>query len=467
MMSDLQQNKSDAEGQNSDAVPSIFKLNVDCLDKIFDYLSVGDLQSFGQTCKTMQQVTGAYFKINYVAAPKFCENDGIYTEYHGHDGATQRANTSAFNEFITYMSHYYEKMHPLKYVELHSNEFASMNHIYLVCVYSLNKTRIRCIQQVLSKVETVQVRNSTVEGDFYETLLKFCGNLKQLYVQEADVGHRRSWNNQIDNNKWLLHSYASLEHFELIPKSSYHIPELIPFFERNQSVRSFSTSSTCLWNHKDEFLKSNVKLDILEVKFFSTYYDVDSDDSDFSIMSSICNLLNELYERGFYKRLHFYVPRLNHKCSELLVSVHGLEKLCIKEFSESFNLVHLTNLKELDILNGGNAGDMEILSNSLVNLQRLFLRNASYNMLLPFIRRSMKLMKVKLFPNRKDSSDSSILKILTLNMEREKLCGADKVTIFVPDNIFLATKWKINNGSTNLNLVEMRRTDSYEWDNHY
>lgn len=135
----IKQKKSHDEGKNSDINPRIFKLNIDCLDKIFDYLSVSDLHSFGQTCKAMQQVAGEYFKLNYVAAPKFCEKDGIHIEYFDNNGDIQRANTSGFNQFITYMSHYYRKMEPLEYIKLHSSEFASMNHIYLVCVAGFGK----------------------------------------------------------------------------------------------------------------------------------------------------------------------------------------------------------------------------------------------------------------------------------------------------------------------------------------
>ena len=36
--------------------PKIFKLNIDCFDEIFEYLSLKDLHSLGQTYRTMQQV---------------------------------------------------------------------------------------------------------------------------------------------------------------------------------------------------------------------------------------------------------------------------------------------------------------------------------------------------------------------------------------------------------------------------
>ena len=42
--------------------PSIFKLNVDCFEKLFDYLGKEDVHAFGQTCKRMQWVAGHYYR---------------------------------------------------------------------------------------------------------------------------------------------------------------------------------------------------------------------------------------------------------------------------------------------------------------------------------------------------------------------------------------------------------------------
>ena len=42
--------------------PSIFKLNVDCFEKLFDYLGKEDVHAFGQTCKRMLRVAGHYYR---------------------------------------------------------------------------------------------------------------------------------------------------------------------------------------------------------------------------------------------------------------------------------------------------------------------------------------------------------------------------------------------------------------------
>lgn len=179
---------------------------------------------------------------------------------------------------------------------------------------------------------------------------------------------------------------------------------------------------------------------LFQVKVFQVprfYYDDDDVEED-DHYQTICKLLKQLYANGFYKRLHFYVQRISQQCCDQLVQLPGLEKLCIKYFTENYSLTQLTALKELVILDGANAKDMEVLANCLGNLKRLFLNNATYADLLPFIRSSMNLNVVKFFPNNDDNaSHGGIFKLITANEQREKMFDARKVTVYVPDNVFL------------------------------
>lgn len=43
----------------------IFKLNAICCDDLFEWLSIKDLYSLGQTCKRMHRLTGLYFQENF------------------------------------------------------------------------------------------------------------------------------------------------------------------------------------------------------------------------------------------------------------------------------------------------------------------------------------------------------------------------------------------------------------------
>lgn len=432
---------SSTSGEELTSEPAaIFVLNIDCLDMIFDYLSMKDIHSFGQTCTAMHQIAGEYFERNFKSSEKFSGSDGIYTVYSDNDGVlNQRTFTSGFNQFINYFSHYYENVEPLRYIEMHCDEFKALNHIYLVCL-KLNTTKIQCLRQIFSKLEILQIRQCTIDGDFYDSFLKFCRNLRRIYIQD-DLGYILDES----GNPWLLQEYPQLEHLQLIPRYSFRINELNSFFARNPTVQSFSSSSRCLWENRHELIKSNIKLDKLEIQILDNYH------RHLINMQSICNLLNEFFECGFYRRLHLYVKRVDKQCSEHVITLHALEMLSIRQFNESFSLCHLTNLKELEIMSGANLKDLEILASSLVNLERLTLSNITINDILPFVRCSPKLYRIQ--ANFNEGS----LNLYNLNIEREKLAAARKIIIYVSDNVFLATKWSTMYGVINFSFIEMRR----------
>lgn len=114
------------------------------------------------------------------------------------------------------------------------------------------------------------------------------------------------------------------------------------------------------------FLTSKIKLDILEIKEFSGFtYGHDTSETTFE-------LIRQLHEQGFYKRLFIYVNYLDNNDITSLIQLKGLELLCIRQFSKRYNIPKLTNLKELIILGGSNAEDMKILAGGMLNLGRLY-----------------------------------------------------------------------------------------------
>ncbi|XP_055303092.1 uncharacterized protein LOC129568813 [Sitodiplosis mosellana] len=485
-----------ASCSNADSPPKIFKLTIDCFDEIFEYLSMKDLHSLGQTCKTMQQVCGEYFKRTHSAAEKFCARDGIYTTYSSMEGdVNQRIQTSCFNQFMPCISHYYGAIGPIHYLQKHVNEFISTNHIYLVSLF-INHEKVELIREILPQIEIMQIRNCSMSRNFYELMLKYCENLKCIYLQNADS----SFNGK---HEWLMQDYPQLEHLELMPSYPIVVDELKAFFERNPKVKRFSTTARFLWINRNEFLNSKVQLNVLEIKaeFFTEF-----DESGNKIL--IWDVLNRLHAQRFYKRLFIYIGRVDQELSNQLASMGAsLETLCIRRFKSSFSLPLLSNLKELILLDGANATDMAVLAKSLKKIQRLYVDKATVDDILPFIRQSTQLSKIKLFlkgeqeqqrildqnnnnyaaveaqhyekdekkkekdnidkVEEKSASNWRIIDLVALNEERKKLVGARKVTIYVRDDVFLATKWAAYNGDINLSLIEMGRSDSYEWNHHF
>ncbi|XP_031632606.1 uncharacterized protein LOC116346603 [Contarinia nasturtii] len=453
-------NKEAVASPSSDESPTkIFKLTIDCLDEIFEYLSLKDLHSFGQTCKRMNKVAGEYFKQNYSSAPNLCKVDGIYTNYDKDDVTNEQIHISGFNKFmpcISYCGHCPQHdFGAFKYTKSHINEFEATNHIYLGWL-SINCKTVEHFKQLLPQLGIVQYQCCSVDGDIYDLILKYCKNLREIYVQGSDGGKRIN-----GKFNWLLQEYPKLERLEWRPNDPCKIEELRDFFIRNPNVKRFSTTSKFWWTNGDIFSNSKAKLDIFEIKGFyvNTGHDKDGD----KILKSHVNLLNRLYEQGFYKRLYIYVDSVYEEKITAFASIKGLELLFIRWFQKSYNLAQLTNLRELMIMYGSkDPKDMEVLANGLTKLERLNIGGSKIDDIMPFIRRSPKLNKIKFIPRNKDV----VLNLAMMNEERAKLVGARKIIIYTRDDVFLATKWTTRNGDINLSFIEMRRLDSIEWNHH-
>ncbi|XP_031633817.1 uncharacterized protein LOC116347382 [Contarinia nasturtii] len=422
---------------NEESPPKIFKLSIDCFDEIFEYLNMKDLHSFGQTCKRINRVAGEYFKQNYSSAEKFYTKDGIFTKYSDKDGVVnKRILTSGFNKFMPYISYYIinNGFRHLKYFQAHISEFESTNHIYMMKI-DLSHERIKYFKQLFPQLEIVQYQRCSLRGDFYNSILKHCTNLREIYIQNSATGRRTNRKLNL-----LLKEYPKLERFEWIPPYSGKFEELRTFFALNPNVQRFSTTIGFWSKNSNIFLNSNVKLDILEIKEFYVY-------PRSNVHSKIpLELLNQLHEQGFYKQLYIYIDDCDEERSTSLGSVNGLELLCIRSFEKTYNLTQLTNLRELIILGGSIAEDMEILANCLTNLERLYVDEANIDDILPFIRRSPKLNKIKFIPRDK----GVVLNLEMMNKERAKLARARKIIIYTRDDVFLATKWTTRNGAVNL-----------------
>lgn len=416
-------------------LPRVLQVFIHCGDEIFDHLSLKDLHSLGQTCKTIQRAAGEYFQSNYGLAEKFIAMDGIYTIYSDNMGViNQQTQTSGFNQFMNYVSYCSPDRQALAYIEAHSHEFKSINHIYL-CGSLIDNDKVQCLRGILDRIEFLQINQCLFGGDSYNNLLKFCGNLKKINLND-DLGTR----------EWLLQHYPHLEDVHLGPRRYHKINELRTFLQNHPNIQSFSTSSKCLWANRHDLLDSHIELDILNIRI-TTFGDI----------KECGTLLNELYENGFYKQLHLNMDFLDQQICDVLTSMRRLVKLKIQHLDNIFNLPTLSSLKELEVPSGVNALSIIRLATGLVNLEGLYIRNVTCNDILPFIQHSKKLRKIQAYLR------DDILPLRLYNNERATLYGACKMKIFVNDDVFLKTRWSIRNGKTDLDFVEMKRMGSHNY----
>lgn len=423
-------------GPSNRQTAPIFMLNVDCCDEIFDYLSIKDLHSFGQT----SNVAGEYFKKNCAGAQQYTKGNGTYIGYSDHEGASDElTQISGFNRYITDISFYSEELSSLHYVEFHSDEFDSVNNLILLCAY-VNELVIKHFRKILLKIEHIKLYQCRVLGCIYDILLKYCINMTALYIYDdlsCVIGS--------ETNPWLLQHYPMLKHLKLFGRHERAIQGLTTFFKQNPNVQRFSVSLDQLWPNRHQLINSNIKLDVLDVW-----------DTQFrKIEDEHCDLLKELHDRGFFKRLYIKLTRIYETCDQIVL-LPGLERLHICETVDIFNVSRMIGLKELYLPGGFTTNDIETLAANLVNLVEVVINTRTSDDLLPFMRYSKQLRK--LYPQL-----NGILNLSKLNKEREKLVNARKVIIYVEDNIFLATKWKIQYGDANMELVEMQRDGSRKY----
>lgn len=417
--------------------PTLLTLDAKCYDRIFSWLSLKDLHSVGQTCRELHKIAGEYFQKNYPAAPIRCENDGIYSPMAG--------QINGFSGFIEKVSIFGSSTTRLRKISSNCN---SIKRLHLDI--TLTGPKIKSIKQTLGKLDVIEIENFEFTDKLFKRFLKQCTNLKRLAVRDI---HQKS------ENKWLRRKYTKLEHFELTPWEVFEMEELKEFFEFNPNIKSFSTNANCLWVNRNLFIGSEVELNDLAIEI----------DSSITIdIGSFCSLLDALHEQNFYKRLHLYIENVDQNTVRHLAALHALEKLYVVNTTPDTDLSTLINLNELGIHIGSTILNLDTVAKSLNNLHRIYFYYASSDQLLPFIRhsRNLKQIKVRNLESGTHFDDpENILYLPGLNKERGKLSDAQKVIIYLEEDIYLTTKWTTD--KTDYDLISIERGESYIWPHHF
>lgn len=412
----------------------IFRLTVDCFEDLFEYLPFKDLTIVGQTCKRMQRVVGHYFQQSFKAAR---------ATFH-YNFEINYVNADCFIDFV-------QKIRVLQSDEefcefLQWNQFASLKQIRLYDQY-LSPNKIKCIKKILRQIDAIELLECKVDGDFFESFLMFCPNLKRLCVDGSTMISAKF--------NWLHRNYPMLEHFQLLTVIGLEIPELKIFFDLNPNIKKLTFGGKCFWINQESIRNSKLKLDVLAIKYDKRVK-----------LDSLCTLLNDLYNRGTYLRLNLYFDLpfgFEQEIIDQLEKLNALVKLVANSRHSYINISSLVKLEELCITCNA-INDLEHLPDTLINLKRLYFLEATSDDILPFIRRAPNLRKIKvnrLYHGKHFEEDKKILDLPALNKEREKLTFAKKVLIYVREDVFLATKWTIK--QTEFTLIEMKRIDSYNW----
>lgn len=408
---------------NEEQLAKIFKLNVFCFEKLFDWLSVTDLRTLRQICKRMNVLIDYYIEFT---------------------SRTQRS-LQLTQDRLEYLC------------ETKYKGFDFLNQLSISAV-KIQTNRIRSISTILEHIESLRISTQFIDGDLHNDLLVFCTHLKQLYLhlhhKDMIIGNK---------NAWIKQHYPSLELISLNLNSHFREDfdwfPLRSFFKRNTNIHTFSSRLIILWLNRFWIFNSNIRLKHLNVWIIP-----------YSEPEQACKFLKKLHASGFYQKLHLYTVAYNVlEQFPYIQSLDSLEKLSVgySYSSQNAELGHflvspLNSLKELFLGHTWPLLDLKTLAINIPNIRRIFIEVASIDEIIPFIRHCANLRQIKISHLKKGNHfENSIIDLSTLNIERKQLENARKIEFFVEETVYLAHKWT---GKLNVSMIELSRAQSCQWD---
>lgn len=411
-----------ASVSNEGALPQIFKLDIDCFEELFEWLSLKDLLVLRQLCKRFKRLADYYIKLFYPA----------FKLGHG------RVNIGSYSNID-----YYRCLDP---------NLAKLIKNISFWVDRLSEEHIQDLKAILSEIEVLKMLQCQVNGDFYESFLQYCPNLKHLIISEIK-------NSEImgKHNEWLHREYPKLEFVEFDDSdiggdgNASVIPELKIFFTLNPNIHTFSTTFHLLLENSRWMIGSSVQFDALEVK--GNCYLAQS-------MDRVCGLLSTLHEQGFYKRLHFHGNYIYTEDWNRIATLPSVELIYLTTVWNPIVLPpSMSCVKELGFQFSRDCKDPERLANNLMNIERVFFERSASTDILPFIRIAPRLKAICVLHLVEGTYfENGVIDVAAMNRERENLNNACKQTIFVEESIFLTTKWA--GMPTQRSLIQLKRIEA-------
>lgn len=426
----------------------ILKIDIDCFEELFEYLSLKELLIMGQTCKRLHQVVGYILGQNY---------SGVEVLSGGHGdlciGDVDQAYCSIkFIQFMRHISLYFDN--GLHYFRQFQSKFRRLNRIHFQYI-QLTRPKVERLKEIFVKIEVLQIIKSEISGNIHEIALQFCPNIKHLSI----LGSSDDSDSDITGMDLFRQKYPTLERFECNISSDHHVIELKTFLQLNPNIKKLAISCTQLSGYMfgKPLWNSNIQLDELAIS--GRFIDIE-----------LCHMLQKLHEQGFYKRLKLYLQfsELSQSRVDQLATVNGLVKIYLgrSTYMHAVKLTNLQSLEEICIFESDRVSGMDV--NLLSNLERVYFGHATFNDVWIFISRAPRVKRIKIDYLREGNyfdATNGIINLKALNAERRKLDGAQKLTIYVKEEIYLTTKWAVLD--TDFNLIRLKRIESIEWEHDF
>lgn len=449
---DQQQNSSTEAAKSSsssstsdDSKPKIYKLNINCFETIFDYLSLEDLAECAKTCKLMQKVAGHILRKKFPYLRVFIDEYGDCLS----DRLGLQINLNMLREYIEPISFVTDINTTISAAQC--KQFKSVKYI---CFSGLifTSTEMETVKVILDNVNAMELMCCEFEcTGVIQRLLELSKNLKHFAIRSS-----------LDYNDtaWLLQKYPKLEHLAILPLTNERINELPTFFELNANVRYFMVDSDFLWINRMSMMQ--IKLDELFI-YLSNDFCYEYSDSK---LNEYFGVLNEWHANGIFKRLHL-IGEVKQEIIDKLITLNGFIGLKSTALGMDANFTSLVNLQILHIDHfTSEFMDMTPIAEKLKNLKEIGFLDADFKSLLPFIQHAPKLKRIVV---KYMESDEDFNELLAFNRERRKLCAlvgnVSKVTIFIPETPYLNIRHK--SVTMYLDLVEIRPFEQYNMTSFY
>lgn len=151
-----------------DKKAAILKLDIDCGDNAFDYLTLEDLVSIGKTCKRMQQLAGYCFQQKFSSFAS-CGSDGITRFFRYY-----RTNVEHFAPFIQKI-----QISNFEYFFGVRSKFRRLKEIRIMRMNSDDMIRLKEIP--MGKLEELHIITCKLNKNFHE-IIDQCAKLRHLRI---------------------------------------------------------------------------------------------------------------------------------------------------------------------------------------------------------------------------------------------------------------------------------------------
>lgn len=411
----------------------------DVLKLLFEYISLGDLNSLGLTCKHLHQAAGEYFRQNYPL--EFVNITKVNGKVVQQTNFRKTTNLACFTEQLWIECREpRDNMEYFRYVaKLNNKNVKSI--LFLYCT-DFTEAQGQCLAETMKSVEYVEFSSKKRGPKHIDQILQFCPNLKHLKLYcESGV------------SEWPRQHYSMLECLNVYNKmpvasNDDRFNGLKSFLQNNPQIKKFAVGT-----YANTKISVNDVLQLIEEA--NMHLDKIELESD-SFKPAEVIRINEFQERGHCKEVQITCWGAKKNSFVNLTQIHNLHALKIHGHISDINLVAsvlagMSNLKVMQLERINSIEEAELLSKSLLNLEVLHLQWISLDKAMPFVRNLPKLKSIQI---SKESSEAEF-KVKQLNDARKQLTNAPKLTVELHPDVFLQFRWALTD--LDYELIEFQR----------